>query len=126
MASNGSQDATEVIPAYHEETPITREGEEFFSPNNVYITKDGGEAVEDPEDEIKRSPSSSSSEYDLMEPNERQILTRLATSTASQRRGSMASSNADPSALERRGTLDGVDMGDEVRKMKSSRKRKTI
>ena len=75
-----------------------------------YITKDGAEAAEDnPDVEIKRSPSTSSSEYDFIDAKERANLTRLA----SQRRSSFSSSKADPEALRRSATLDGVDIGHE-------------
>lgn len=111
MASNDSENPAEL--SYFHQNDMTSRENNGAAVKDSYITRDGAEAAEAIGDEIHRSPSTSSSEYDLMDAHERVNLTRLATETASQRRSSFSSSKADPEALERRATLEGVDIGHE-------------
>lgn len=78
-----------------------------------YITSDGREVAESTAE--KRLSSSDDEAYDDINPEAREILTRLATNpayAASRRSGSTAT-GYDPEALERTGTLDGIELSSE-------------
>ena len=86
-----------------------------------YITEDGIEKAEGEADYKYRGGSSSSEdgEYDPLPPGDRAELRRLATtlrskSYLSQGQGSTNDTNADPEALERKDTLYGLELNDEV------------
>lgn len=75
-----------------------------------YITRDGKEREERPED--RKMSLSEDEAYEPFDPEVRRVLTRIATNSASRRTGSVAT-NTDPEALERKGTLDGMDLSSE-------------
>lgn len=116
----------EVLPldeAYAERTTSNANQSDETTPtplnNHMYITEDGKEAAEDPMAAVEKQRSSSSSDkpYEPLDPSVRAQLTRLASRTQSyysQRRSSSVNQNDDPEALQRRGTLEGLELGDEV------------
>nr|POE75585.1 zeb2-regulated abc transporter 1 [Quercus suber] len=84
--------------------------------NDVYITKDGNEAVEEPQESAAlRRGSVASRGFEPINPGDEGILTRLATQMS---RPSMSRRNTNTTTsgeeLERKGTLDGVEIGDPV------------
>nr|POE82695.1 abc transporter cdr4 [Quercus suber] len=84
--------------------------------NEIYITEDGKEAAEEPqENEDLRQGSIASRAFEPINPGDEGILTRLATQMS---RPSMSRRNTNSTAtgddLERKHTLDGVEIGDPV------------
>lgn len=84
-----------------------------------YITSDGKEVAETPAD---TRLSSSDDDNEPINPEARRILTRLASTSAyaASRSGSTAD-GYDPEALERKGTLEGLDLSSEELDPKSSK-----
>lgn len=86
-----------------------------------YVIEDGIEAVEGPMESKEKADSSSDSDdaYEPISPGDRAELTRLAStyrsqSYISQAPGSTTSADVDADALERKDTLYGLELGDEV------------
>ncbi|KAF7198131.1 ABC multidrug transporter atrI [Pseudocercospora fuligena] len=92
-----------------------------------YITEEGREAAEDPmeveayeKDRKYSDPSTSSDErFEPINANDEGVLRRLASSMRSQsyygdRRPSLAATEAQDEELERKGTLEGLELTDEV------------
>lgn len=94
----------------------------------TYITAEGKEAVEEPVGELDRKYSSSSDgQFEAIHPGDAAVLQRLASTRRSQsyyssRRPSVGTAEAqDSEALERKGTLDGLELSDEVFDPKSEK-----
>ncbi|KAK4497290.1 hypothetical protein PRZ48_011740 [Zasmidium cellare] len=85
-----------------------------------YITEDGKEAAEDPMEQIEKKGDSSSDSDDAYEPinaTTRDQLRRLASQTQSYysgRRSSVSDANGDAEALERKDTIAGLELTDDV------------
>ena len=87
----------------------------------TYVSENRNETFQEPIEAIERRISTSDSEdaYESINFGDRAELTRLATASRSksyisQRRSSITTANSDVEALERKGTLDGLELGDEV------------
>ncbi|KAK3705222.1 hypothetical protein LTR37_013383 [Vermiconidia calcicola] len=104
----------------HEVDNDSNENDDNGNPNgDVYLTQDGKEAVEAPMDAVERqsSPLWTIDEDLPFNPRDRDALTKLASrskSFHSQRRGSTSTSAAEGEALGKTGTLDALQLDDEI------------
>lgn len=82
-----------------------------------YLTADGKEEAEPVEKLEPTSSDDESSSFRALSARDREALTTIASQTQSfysARRHSIADSETDPESLERKGTLDGLEVTDEV------------
>ncbi|KAK3046433.1 hypothetical protein LTR09_012072 [Extremus antarcticus] len=87
--------------------------------SNAHLTEDGKEAAEEAVEAIQRNGSSpdESDEYQPINPRDRDVLIKLASrsiSFHSQRRDSISLPDSDDKALERKGTVDRLELNDDI------------
>ena len=115
---NSHPESTTTSTTLQQSTPLADN-------HHTFITEEGKEAAEEPADEeIDRKYSSDSSErVGAFNPRDAATLRRIATQTrqsfVTQR--SQSYSAAENGELERKGTLDGLELGDEVFDPKSEK-----
>ncbi|KAI5361698.1 putative ABC transporter-like, ATP-binding domain, AAA+ ATPase domain, CDR ABC transporter [Septoria linicola] len=120
---NSHQDSTVTSSTLQQSTPSADQHHDAF------ITEEGNEAAEEPADyDIDRKYSSDTSDERVgaFNPRDAATLRRIATQTrqsfVTQRSQSYgAAGAAEAGELERKGTLDGVEIGDEVLDPKSEK-----